>query len=39
LIRVGLEVRRPHYLLRHHQIILLRSIDSFLALDCSHAKL
>ena len=29
----------PHYLLWHHQIILLRSIDSFLALDCSHTKL
>ena len=39
LVRVGLKMWWPHYLLWHHQIILLRSINSFLALDCSYTKL
>ena len=33
------EVRRAHNLLRHHQVVCLGSVDSFLALDSSDSEL
>lgn len=33
------KLRRTHNLLRHHQIVSLRSVDTFLTLNRSHAKL